>query len=414
MGMGGMPEPRADLASPMAGRAGDRTRAPAGSVTPPTVAVVRPGAAARRPTRDVAVIGGGIIGLATCAAAVERGLDAVCLDAGGFPGEQSRGEGRIFRIAHDRSELCEHALRAAELWAAWERAAGEALLDRVGLAVLGETARERHRAMVDAGADVELADLRGLRDRLPQLGADESTPALWDPLGASIRTGALTGWLLRALGERARPGARVTGASRSSSRWSIAVGEERVRARAIVVCTGTRAPEVAAMFGVEVPGEFTVRRTLRLTFAGRRLAEAPCLIDRRTPVGGSYSLPTRRGYSVGMTGASVEPAAGEASEAELDERSGEACRRYVRTRLVGLDCGALRERVSCEYPVSSLLAGEGWRVLGDDDVRVLVAANAYKFAPLLGAELVLSLGAAARRSRGGPGLDSGWLTGHPG
>lgn len=322
------------------------------------------------PHHDLAVIGAGVMGLAATAAAVARGLDAICLEAGEPAGEQSRGEGRIFRVAHERPELCESALRALGGWEAWERSAGVPLLDRCGLIVLGAVARGRHDAMVAAGAAAELGDLRALAHRAPQLRADDDAPALWDPLGASIRTGSVTRWLLAALGGRVRRRARVTGASRAADRWELAIGDERVSARSVVVCAGVATPAVAGLLGVEIAPD-PVETGLRLTFAARGAAGAPCTIDRRDPELGAYSLPTRRGYSVG---------AGAPDE--------DGCREYARRRLAGLSLDAVTERVECDYADASLPGGEGWRIHAGDGVRALVTAHAYKFAPLLAGELL--------------------------
>jgi glycine/D-amino acid oxidase-like deaminating enzyme len=347
---------------------------------------------------DVAVIGGGITGLFAAKVAADDGLDVICLEADHVPGLQSRGEGRIFRVAHGRADLCEQAMRAAELWAQCERVAGEPFLDRCGLAVLGEGVTERYEAMVaagvpasgdndpadrhaavTAGARAELATFGALRDRVPHVKADPDTAALWDPAGASIRTGDVTRWLRRLLGERLRPESPVTAAERQAGGWTLATPGEPVEARTVLICAGTSTEPVAALFGIDVPKGPGPGRTLRLTFAAPADRRVPCVIEP----GVSYSLPTVFGYSVGMTDEALETRADEEPEPAFVARSGAACRRYARERLIGVG-PPIAEQVTCEFPVTPLLPDEGWRVLGDDDVRVLVARNAYKFAPLIG------------------------------
>jgi sarcosine oxidase len=339
---------------------------------------------------DLAIIGGGVLGLFAAAAALSRDLDVVCLDAGEPLGEQSRGEGRIFRVAHERPELCELALRATERWAECERSAGARLVDRCGLAVLGEDAEARHKAMRAAGAECALADFGQLGERLPHMRLVDEVPVLWDPAGASIRTEALGTWMRGLLGGRLRSASPVRAAARSGAGWSLDVPGGPVAARAVAVCAGTRAPALGAMLGVEVPEWIGVRRTLRLTFAGSEVRPVPCVIDRSGELGG-YSLPTVDGHSVGMIGPAVEPEIDELADSRFRKRSSAACRRYVRECFVGVGPEIVAE-VSCEVPINPLLAyGEGWRIVGSGDVRVLVAVNAYKFAPLIGDDLIASL-----------------------
>jgi sarcosine oxidase len=331
---------------------------------------------------DVAVIGGGITGLFAAKVAADDGLDVICLEAEHVPGLQSRGEGRIFRVAHGRADLCEQAMRAAGLWADCERSAAEPFLDRCGLAVLGDGTAERHEAMLAAGAPAEVATLGALGDRVPHIKADPDTAALWDPAGASIRTGAVTRWLRRVLGDRLRPESPVTAAERQAGGWTLTIPGGPVEARTVLICAGTSTEAVAALFGIDVPEGPGPGRTLRLTFAAPADRRVPCVIEP----GVSYSLPTVFGYSVGMTDEALETRADEEPEPAFVARSGAACRRYARERLLGVG-PPIAEQVTCAFPVTPLLPDEGWRVLGDDDVRVLVARNAYKFAPLIGEEV---------------------------
>lgn len=339
---------------------------------------------------DVAIIGGGVLGLFAAAAALARDLDVVCLEAGEPLGAQSRGEGRIFRVAHERPELCALAVRAAERWAECERAAGARLLDRCGVAVLGEGAEARHAAMRAAGAESALADYGQLGERLPQVRHADDVAVLWDPAGASIRTEVLGSWLRDVLGRRLRSASPVRAATRVGAGWWLDVPGGRVAARAVAVCAGTGAPALGEMLGVGVPAWVGVRRTLRLTFTSSEAQPVPCLIDRCGEPG-SYSLPTADGYSVGMIGPTVEPEIDDPDEPRFRSRSGAACKRYARDRLVGVGPDVVTE-VSCEAPTSSLLAnGEGWRIVGSGDAQVVVATNAYKFAPLIGDEVIAAL-----------------------
>lgn len=334
---------------------------------------------------DLAVIGAGITGLFTAATAAARGLDVVALEAGDVPGEQSRGEGRIFRVAHANAHLCTQALRAAEGWRAWEREAGELLVHRCGLVLVGEAAADRLDAMKAAGAEAQLIN----PERVPQIRLRGDVPVLWDPAGGAIRTRRVTRLLQGLLGDRLRAGTPVKAAKRHNGGWTLAVPGGEVQARHAVACAGTHMPEVAELFGVATPVEVSVRRTLRLTFAWEGGERVPCVIDRSGANGiGSYSLPTELGYSVGMTGDPVESAEGALSEPDFRSRAKVACQRYRRERVVGTG-PTIVEEVDCRYVHSEAMPdGDGWRIFEGDGVRVLLAANAYKFAPLLAEQLL--------------------------
>lgn len=340
--------------------------------------------------RDVAIIGGGVLGLFAAAAALRRDLDVVCLEAGDPLEGQSRGEGRIFRVAHERPDLCELALRAVPRWAECERLAGSPLLERCGLAVLGETAEARGDAMRAAGAECALADFSEFGERLARVRFDDEFPTLWDPAGASIRTDVLGDWLRGQLGDRLRSRTPVRAANRTESGWSLEIPGGSVEARAVAVCAGTDARAVGAMVGVDVPEWSSVQRTLRVTFASSNAGPMPCVIDR-TGEAGNYFLPTAAGCSVGIVESGGEAGAGAGADDAFRDRNGPACRRYARERLVGVGPEIVTE-VTCEVPISPLLADDGgWSIVGDGDAVVLVAVNAYKFAPLIGDELIAAL-----------------------
>src|ERR1700742_1821988 len=100
---------------------------------------------------DVAVVGGGIIGLAAAYALTQRGA-TVTLYERGVPGNgQSGGESRIFRHAHDDRRLVELACEARRYWREWEERFGRELLSRDGVVALGPAGLRRLEAMRRAG-----------------------------------------------------------------------------------------------------------------------------------------------------------------------------------------------------------------------------------------------------------------------
>jgi sarcosine oxidase len=150
---------------------------------------------------DVAVVGGGIVGLAAADALARRGADVVVLERS-VPGSgQSAGAARGFRHLHATAVQIGDAVRARAGWDAWSARAGEPLVGEEGALRLGgdvATDAARLRAAGVAADAVERAC-----DRLPAL-RDDAGPLLWDPRGGAIRARPAIEWLCAELGERVR------------------------------------------------------------------------------------------------------------------------------------------------------------------------------------------------------------------
>ena len=106
---------------------------------------------------DVAVAGGGIIGLAVADALARRGAEVVVLERGTPGAGQSAGAARGFRHLHATASQIAEAVRARALWDGWAARAGEPLVGeegalRLGGDVAGDAARLR-AAGVRGGGD---------------------------------------------------------------------------------------------------------------------------------------------------------------------------------------------------------------------------------------------------------------------
>ena len=119
---------------------------------------------------DVAVIGGGIIGISTAWALAKAGVRAAVFEKGVVAGEQSsRNWGWIRTVGRDPKEL-PLALRAIDLWREIQ-ARRDVGYRQTGLAYLAETEQDMaaHRAWLDkarpSGVSAELIG----RDGLPAL-----------------------------------------------------------------------------------------------------------------------------------------------------------------------------------------------------------------------------------------------------
>jgi sarcosine oxidase len=84
---------------------------------------------------EVAVIGGGVMGLATGWALRRRGVDAVVYEQFevGNPHGSSHGRSRIFRLAYPEEHYVHLAQESLDLWRALESESGETILELYGL-----------------------------------------------------------------------------------------------------------------------------------------------------------------------------------------------------------------------------------------------------------------------------------------
>jgi sarcosine oxidase len=317
---------------------------------------------------DVVIVGAGVVGLAA-AHEVSRAGRRVRVVSADVPGSrQSAGLTRIFRLAHADGELTHAAADSLALWEEWERAAGQPLLDRVGLLLTGDMAdREVHLA---AHGGVEHGT--GARHPLAvplERWAFEST-------GAAIRAEDTVRFLQDGV-------SLVLGEATAVDRRGVTLdGGERVEAGRVVVCAG---PDTYGLLNVPEPERM---RSVRFSFAVREppAAPLPCWINRDEalcePFYAVADGPDH--YSVGLSG-------GDAAAVPEAVHIREAHERIVGiVRLVFPGLRPIAERaIACEFPLraqapSQALAHDGWDVLEQDGVLGLTGPALFKFAPLLG------------------------------
>jgi sarcosine oxidase len=102
-------------------------------------------------TRDVVVVGGGVMGLASAWALKRAGRDVTVLEQYeiGHPYGSSHGESRIFRFAYSEPEWVQLAQEALPLWRELEHESGTELLSLTGL-LDANADREPLRVALDA------------------------------------------------------------------------------------------------------------------------------------------------------------------------------------------------------------------------------------------------------------------------
>ena len=106
---------------------------------------------------NVAVVGAGVMGLATARALAQRGHDVTVYEQFELKHKRgsSHGTSRIFRLSYDEEYWIRLAQRAYELWRELERESGRTLLELDGLVDVQRVPKRRVEALRGAGVPVE-------------------------------------------------------------------------------------------------------------------------------------------------------------------------------------------------------------------------------------------------------------------
>src|SRR5213596_2172748 len=135
---------------------------------------------------QVAVIGGGVMGLATGWALKRRGLDPVVYEQFevGHDRGSSHGRSRIFRLAYAEDEYVRLAQEALGLWRELEAETGEMLLELYGLVEIVRTLEESTAHTLErCGVAWERLDREEAERRYPIRVPEESFAVLQPEAG---------------------------------------------------------------------------------------------------------------------------------------------------------------------------------------------------------------------------------------
>ena len=249
---------------------------------------------------DVAIVGGGVVGLAAACAVASRGRSACVLERRPRPGMESsthnsgvihagiyypRGSLKARLCVEGRDALYRFCARHGVPHARCGKLIACSRPDEVPQL---EALAARGRA--NGAGDLEVVDRAFVRRREPAIDAPA---ALWSPLTGIVEAEALVRTLAALAREREAhllPGASVIGGAAGAAGIELQTERERIGARAVVNAAGLHADELAALLGGE---RFTIH-PVRGEYA-ELAARARSLIN-----GLVYPLPEPSGHGLGV------------------------------------------------------------------------------------------------------------------
>jgi sarcosine oxidase len=200
-------------------------------------------------TRDVIVVGAGVMGLASAWALRRAGRDVTVLEQFdvGHPCGSSHGASRIFRFAYDETEWVELAQEALPLWRELEQESGTEVLSLTGLLDTRDDSAPLRRALDACVAQYELLDAEEAARRF---GIELEGEVVLELHGGIVRADrALAAF---SSGLSIEPGIRVLALRAGEDGVSLETSSGTVEAALAVVAAGAWATPLLAGAGIEL------------------------------------------------------------------------------------------------------------------------------------------------------------------
>jgi sarcosine oxidase len=337
----------------------------------------------RRPR--VAVVGAGVVGLATTAALTDAGAE-VRLYERHEPGRaQSVGRTRIFRLAHGDARLVALAARARQLWREWETHFRRRLIGDEGLVVTGDEAVATWaRAMAAAGAEHRLLSSDEATTHIP-IARLPGSATLFDPGAGPTRARRTIECLLGVCAGSLRREEIVEIEQRANA-CTVSTETDTWECDEVVITAGIASGRLAAAAGIgrelESVHDSRFSFPVREEYRDRPLA---CWIDKSGVYGPGY---TSYGQRVGSSDLyALAVGCDEPRTLAPDEES--ALHRRKLTEYLPLAYPGLHpvpvDEISCTYAARGVREdGDGFLARRSGEITVIYGNNLFKFAPLLG------------------------------
>jgi sarcosine oxidase len=233
--------------------------------------------------REFAVIGGGVVGLATARALGQRGRDVLLIERDAIGNERagSKGTARIFRFGYDDPFYVDLALSALPLWRELEEETGRDLLSVTGQLSFGESLGLLAKAMTEAGAPFELLDRQEVERRVPALNVGAG--ALFEPQSGVLAADHCLSALRHSsegLGVEVREGSRVTCLEQNGDRVHLQTEAGIISASVAIVCAGHWSADLLEDAGINLHLVPSLEQVAYLSPVTGRDAEVPIFIER--------------------------------------------------------------------------------------------------------------------------------------
>lgn len=219
-------------------------------------------------TFDLAVVGGGAVGLAVAWRAARTGRSVVLLEQGRFFNDDagSAGAERQWRLQYSEEDLTRLVLTAVPLWRELENAVGRRLIHPTGSLWFGEVAESTNEGHITDAASVldrldvpyEWMDAAEIERRFGFRDLPEHYEGFHQPDGGVIDVRAtLFGLYLqaRAAGAELREGCRVTAVEPGDDGVRVVTADGPVAAEKVVMAGGAYSGELLEPLGVHLDVE---------------------------------------------------------------------------------------------------------------------------------------------------------------
>ncbi|HEV8220837.1 MAG TPA: FAD-dependent oxidoreductase [Streptosporangiaceae bacterium] len=339
---------------------------------------------------EVAVVGAGLLGLATARALAARGRDVVTVEQAtvGHPGGGSHGSCRIFRLGYPDPGYVTMAARSRQLWQDLEAESGRVILHPVPQLTFGPGLAAVHHGMRAAGAPAELLTAREAAERFPGVAAGGQ--ALLEPESCVIAADQALA-ALAAAGPSVRTGFRVTEVRDDGREVTLRSADgEVLTAGSVVLCAGPWTAGLAARAGLRVPSAPTLEQVAYVAPADGAPPPMPIFIHQPEPAPYGLPVPGSGLYKIG-----IHPSGPPADLDRLtqDEDAALAARfREVAARFVPSHHAVAVRSERCVYdstPDDDFVLDRSGRVVAGCGT----SGHGFKFGPLLGGWLAgLALG----------------------